>query len=150
MRIGDADGLDVVYDDEAQVILSERERLYGRRGLTIDAYEVGTLSRKPLFVSGLYMVFYTNHRIVGLRDVAQQEEEVYVGTLRAIDRSRFLAPEGEHHVLEYFEYPLREIVSVSKAGKKHLRFLVESGGRRYEFRFKPWGAACRFFSVLLK
>jgi hypothetical protein len=27
--------------------------------------------------------------------------------------------------------------------------VVQSKGDRYEFRFKPWGAACRAFTVLL-
>ncbi len=151
MKVGDVDGLDVIYDDEAQIILSERERLYGRRGLTTDAYEVGTLSKRPLFTSDLYMVFYTNQRVVGLRDMTLHEEQLYLGTLRAIDRSKFLGPQAEeHHVLRYFEYPLKEVVNVSKVGRKYLRFLLTSSEKRYELHFRPWGAACRFFSILLR
>ncbi|MFQ5838380.1 MAG: hypothetical protein ACE5HJ_06320 [Thermoplasmata archaeon] len=151
MKTGDADGLDVVYDDEAQLILSERERLYGRRGLTVDAYELGFLNRKALFDTGLWMIYYTNQRVVGLRDMTNREEEVYLGTLRAIDRSRFIGPQGEaHHVLRYFEFPLKDIVKVDKAGNRYLKLVIQSEDRRYEFRFRPWGAACRFFSVLLR
>jgi hypothetical protein len=151
MKLGDADGLDVVYDDEAQLILSERERVYGRRGLTIEAYELGRLTRKPLFESGLWMVYHTNQRVVGLRDMTQKEEEVYLGTLRPIDRTRFIGPQAEeHHVLKYFEFPLKDIIRVDKAGNRFLKLVVQSDDGRYEFRFRPWGAACRFFSVLLQ
>jgi hypothetical protein len=151
MRVGDVDGLEVVYDDEAQLILSERERVYGRRGLTIDAYEVGRLSRKPFFETGLWMVYYTNQRIVGLRDMTKREEEVYLGTLRPIDRTRFIGPQAEeHHVLRYFEFPLKDIVTVDKSGNKYLKLVVASEDGKYEFRFRPWGAACRFFSILLR
>lgn len=151
MRIGDRDGLDAIYDEEAQLILSNRERLYGRRGLTVDAYEVSLLTRKPLFVDGLYMVFYTNQRIVGLRDMTQTEEEQYLDTLRPIDRAKFAGSLGEeHHVLSYVEYPLMEVTRVSKVGTKYLRLMVASDNRRYEFRYRPWGAACRFFSTLLR
>ncbi len=151
MKFGDADGLDVIYDEEAELLLSERERLYGRRGLTIDVYEGTFLRRRPLLTSSLYMVFYTNQRIVGLRDMTTSEEEVYLGTLRAIDRDKFLGPHAqEHHVLSYFAYPLREIVGVKKRGRRHLKQFIQDGERRYEFRFRPWGAACRFFSILLR
>lgn len=151
MRTGDADGLDVVYDDEAQLILSKRERVYGRRGLTLEAYRIGRIGRKPLFESGLWMVYYTNQRVVGLRDMTQKEEEIYLGTLRPIDRARFIGPQAEeHHVLKYFEFPTKDIVKVDKAGTKFLKLMVESEDGRYEFRFRPWGAACRFFSVLLQ
>lgn len=151
MKFGDADGLDVVYDEEAELILSDRERLYGRRGLTVDVLEGGFLRKRPLVTSALHMVFYTNQRIVGLRDMTSQEEEVYLGTLRAIDRDKFLGPQAEeHHVLHYFEYPLREVVAVRKRGRRHLRQIVQDGDRRYELHFRPWGAACRFFSILLR
>lgn len=149
--MGDADGLDVVYDQEAQLILGERERLYGRRGLTLDAFEGGRFKKEPLFLSSLFMVFYTNQRVIGLRDMTKQEEELYLGTLRAIDRDKFLGPRAEeHHILSFFEYPLREIVAVRKAGKRYLRQVVKSDEKRYEFRYRPWGAACRFFSILLR
>lgn len=151
MKFGDVDGLGVVYDEEAELLLSERERLYGRRGLTIDAFEGGFPRRRPLLTSSLFMVFYTNQRIVGLRDLTAQEEEVYLGTLRAIDRDKFLGPRAQaHHVLSYFAYPLREIVGLRKRGRRHLRQFVQDGERRYEFRYRPWGAACRFFSILLR
>ncbi|MCJ2519602.1 MAG: hypothetical protein LN412_01460 [Candidatus Thermoplasmatota archaeon] len=151
MKIGDRDGLDAIYDEEAQLILSNRERLYGRRGLTIDAYEVSLLTRKPLFVDSLYMVFYTNQRIVGLRDMTEKEKEQYLGTLSPIDRAKLVGSLGEeHHVLSYVEYPLMEITRVSKVGTKYLRLMVGSDDRSYEFRYRPWGAACRFFSILLR
>lgn len=150
MRIGDANGLDLVYDDEAQLILSERERLYGRRGLTIDAYQVARLAKKPLFDQSLWMVFYTNQRVVGLRDMTQTEEEVYLGTLRPLDRTRFIGSHSDaHHVLRYFELPSREILKIGSHRRKYLWLLVGHDDNRYEFRFRPWGGASRFFSNLL-
>ncbi len=149
MRIGDVDGLDVVYDEEAQLILSERERLYGRRGLTTSAHEVARLAKRPLFGQGLWMVFYTNQRVVGLRDMTQTEEETYLGTLRPLDRTRFLGPQREaHHVLRYFEFPSKDILKVGSHRRKYLRLLVSHEDGRYEFRFRPWGGAARFFSNL--
>ncbi len=151
MRFGDADGLEEVYDEEGQLILAERERMYGRRGLTIDAYEVGFLSRKPLVDMSLWMVYYTNQRVVGLRDMTEREEEVYLGTLRPIDRSRFMGPQADAHcVMKYFEFPTKDIERVKKSGKKCLSLFLRGEDHRYEFRFRPWGAACRFFSVLLR
>lgn len=151
MRIGDADGLDVIYDGEAELILAERERLYGRRGLTLDLYEQGRLSKNPVFTDALWMVFYTNQRIVGLRDMTRQEEAGYLGTLRPIDRTRFLGPQAEaHHVLRYFEFPLRDIQGIGSHRRKSLWLRVADDDGRYEFRFRPWGGASRFFSILLR
>ncbi len=151
MRTGDADGLDAVYDEEAQLILYDRERLYGRRGLTVSASRVSGLTKTPLIEESLWMVFYTNQRVVGLRDMTQLEEEMYLGTLRPIDRTRFVGPKAEaHNVLRYFEFPSREIIRVGSHRRKYLWLLVDSEKGRYQFRFRPWGGASRFFSNLLR
>jgi hypothetical protein len=151
MKIGSEEGLDVLYDQEAALILAERERVYARRGLTVEAFKRTGFGRKPFLTSGLWLIYYTNHRVVGLRDPERSvpEEETYAGTLRAIDRTRYLGPRVKDHIFEYFEFPLRDIGKVNNRNRKHLRMVVQSKGDRYEFRFKPWGAACRAFTVLL-
>lgn len=154
MKTGDADGLDVLYDDEAELILANRERVYARRGLTLTALRVAGLRNEPLLPSGLWLVYYTNQRVVGLRDPTSAppagEGEIYAGTLQAIDRTRYLGPKVEDQILEYFEFPLRDVMKVKKRSRKHLRIFVRHGKERVEFRFKPWGAACRAFSVLIQ
>ncbi|MFQ5907882.1 MAG: hypothetical protein ACE5JE_03510 [Thermoplasmata archaeon] len=151
MKTGSEEGLDVLYDDTAELILSERERVYARRGLTVEALQGRGLSKKPFLPPGLWMIYHTNQRVVGLRDPKREVEgeEGYAGTLRAVDRSRYLGPKVEANILEYFEFPLRDVAKANKRSRKHLRLVVRSEGERYEFRFKPWGAACRAFGVLL-
>lgn len=154
MRTGTKEGLHDVYDEEAQLILADRERIYARRGLTLETYRRGFLQREPFLVPGLWYIYYTNQRVLGLRDPSlspeEQTEERYAGTLRAIDRTRYLGPKVEDPVLEFFAFPLTEIAKVQKRGRRHLTLVVQDEAARYEFRFKPWGAACRFFSVLFR
>lgn len=151
MKTGSQDGLDVVYDDEAELILAKRERVYARRGLTLEALCIGGWSKKAFLPPGLWMIYYTNQRVVGLRDPRVPPEEAGdAGTLRAIDRTQYLGPKVEDNVLEYFEFPLRDVEKVKKGSRKHVRMFVESGEEHYEFRFRPWGAACRAFSVMLR
>lgn len=155
MDLGAEEGRGEVYDDRAQLILAERERIYARRGLTVEAFtRKRLLGKDPLLETGLWYVYYTNQRVVGLRDPNappdEEHEELYAGTLRAIDRTRYLGPKLEDPTLRYFQFALRDIDKVKKRGRKHLRFLVDDEEGRYEFRFRPWGAACRFFSVLLR
>ncbi len=151
MRIGSQEGLDVLYDQEAELILAERERVYARRGLTLESFKRTGFRRKPFLPSGLWLIYYTNHRVVELRDPEGgiPEDEAYAGTLRAIDRTRYMGPRVKDHIFDFFEFPLRDIGKVNNRSRKHLRMVVQSKGDRYEFRFKPWGAACRAFSVLL-
>ncbi len=151
MKIGSEEGLDVLYDEEAELILAERERVYARRGLTLESFKKTGLGRRPFLPSGLWLIYYTNHRVVGLRDPegSVPEEEAYAGTLRAIDRTRYMGPRVKDHIFDFFEFPLRDIGKVTNRSRKHLRMVVQSNGDRYEFRFKPWGAACRAFSVLI-
>ncbi|MDX1535120.1 MAG: hypothetical protein R3291_05825, partial [Thermoplasmata archaeon] len=141
----------VLYDEEAELILADRERVYARRGLTMEAYKGTGLGRKPFLPPGLWLIYYTNHRVVGLRDPegSVPEDEAYAGALRAIDRTQYMGPRVKDHVLEFFEFPLRDIGKVNKRSRKHLKMVVRSEGDRYEFRFRPWGAACRAFSVLI-
>ena len=151
MKIGSEEGLDVLYDQEAALILAERERVYARRGLTLESFKKSAFSRKPFLPSGLWLIYYTNHRVVGLRDPegSVPEDEAYAGTLQAIDRTRYMGPRLRDHIFDFFEFPLKEIGKVNNRSRKHLRMVVQSNGDRYEFRFKPWGAACRAFSVLI-
>lgn len=151
MKVGSKEGLEVLYDEEAELILAERERVYARRGLTLEAFKSKGFGREPFIPAGLWLIYYTNHRVVGLRDPegAVPEDEAYAGTLRAIDRTQYLGPRVKDHILEFFEFPLRDIGKVNKRSRKHLRMVVNSNKDRYEFRFKPWGAACRAFSVLI-
>lgn len=151
MKTGSRDGLEVLYDGKAELILAKRERVYARRGLTLEAHQGRGLSKKPFLPSGLWMIYYTNQRVVGLRDPEREadEGETYAGTLRAVDRSRYLGPKVEDSILEYFEFSLRDVEKVNKRSRKHLRMVVRSEAERYEFRFRPWGAACRAFSVLI-
>lgn len=151
MKIGSKEGLDVLYDEEAELILAKRERVYARRGLTMEVFRGTGFGKKPFLPSGLWLIYYTNQRVVGLRDPEGSvvEDEAYAGTLRAIDRTRYLGPRVRDHTFEFFEFPLRDIGKVNNRSRKHLRMFVKSNGDRYEFRFKPWGAACRAFSVLL-
>jgi hypothetical protein len=151
MKVGSKEGLEVLYDEEAELILAERERIYARRGLTLEAFKRAGFGREPFLPPRLWLIYYTNHRVVGLRDPegAVPEGEAYAGTLKAIDRTQYLGPRVKDHILEFFEFPLRDIGKVNKRSRKHLRMIVQSNGDRYEFRFKPWGAACRAFSVLI-
>lgn len=155
MKTGDEDGRGVLYDTEAQLILAERERIYARRGLTLEAYrKTGLLGKEPFLDHGLWYIYYTNQRVVGLRDPSippeEQNEALYAGTLRAIDKTRYIGPKLEDPTLAYFEFPLTGIAKVKKRGRKHLALVVRDHKGKYEFRFKPWGAACRFFSVMLR
>ncbi|MFQ6012121.1 MAG: hypothetical protein ACE5LS_00535 [Thermoplasmata archaeon] len=153
MKTGSRDGLDVLYDDEAELLLAERERVYARRGLILEAFRGGGLSKRPFLPPGLWMIYHTNQRVVGLRDPkasSKEGQEGYAGTLQAIDRTRYLGPKAEESLLEYFEFPLRDVEKVSKRSRKHLQMVVRSDAERYLLRFRPWGAACRAFSVLLR
>ena len=151
MKIGSEEGLDVLYNQEAELLLAERERVYARRGLTLETFQKIGFGRKPFLASGLWLIYYTNHRVVGLRDpeASVPEDEAYAGTLQAIDRTRYMGPRVKDHIFEFFEFPLRDIGKVTNRSRKHLRMVVQSNRDRYEFRFKPWGAACRAFSVLI-
>ncbi len=150
MRTGDANGLDVIYDDEAQLILSDRERLYGRRGLRVEAYAVARLTKKPLVEESLWMVYFTNRRVVGLQDLTHGEEERHHGTLRPVDRARFMGlPVEAQKALRYFELPFEDILRVGTRRRRYLWIRVQTQDEAYEFRFRPWGGASRFFSNLL-
>lgn len=151
MKTGSEEGLEVLYSQEAELILAERERVYARRGLTVESFRRSGFGRKPFLPPGLWLIYYTNQRVVGLRDPERSvpEDEAYAGTLRAIDRTQYMGPRVKDHILDYFEFPLPDIEKVSKRSRKHLRLVVRSSGDRFEFRFRPRGAASRAFSVLL-
>jgi hypothetical protein len=149
MRRGDAEGLGTVYDDEGRLIFQQGERMYGRRGFSMALETAAGPLRKEGWPPAQWLVYYTNVRVVGLRDMTAQENTYYLGTLRPFERARYEG-EGafEHHVLKFLEFPLEEVVRAER--RRHdVRLHVQDESARYVLTLEPFGAAARFFARLI-
>ncbi len=148
MKMGGAEGLGKVYDEEGKLIFDPGERMYGRRGFALAIDRGGGLVRKSMMEQAQWLIYYTNQRIVGLRDMSAQEASGYLATLRPFERSRFEGEGAEQlRVMRFFEVPLKEVVRAQRR-RRDTKIVVQPQ-EPLTLTFEPGGPAARFFSRLL-
>lgn len=143
MLRGAADGRGVLYDFEGKLIFREAERMYGRRGFLV-SFE-GSGDRAGASGAQQWLLYYTNQRIVGLRDPTAPEVED-IGSLRPFERQEY-GSRGPQ-LLEYFSLELPEVARAERR-RNDVRIHLAKGAGIRTMTFEPLGAAARFFSRLV-
>ncbi len=118
--------------------------MYGRRGFLVTFEEGGTFGgskQMPL----QWLLYYTNQRVVGLRDPKASEVED-IGALRPFERQDYAG--GGPGVLEYFALDLEEVKRAERR-RRDVRLVVSDASGSNILSFEPLGGAARFFARLV-
>jgi len=122
LKIGEEDGINVVYDDSGNLIISHDEKVLLKKDNVFCEIrkrgKLGLLDRKTIFLWGKGKLYKTSKRIVFIRDpLVSTGYFQYTGGFPILVSSTMLEKDSkkiERNIKQYFQFQLNEILDWKK------------------------------------